>query len=325
MTTAPPRFRVTEVPFDHYSSLRLTDSMTGESTTILPWLGGTVNSLILAAGPRLVEVLDGYSSAQEAANPLASSFKGSNLFPFPNRIAGGSYLHGGRRHQLHLNFPHENNAIHGLVYDQEFHVTDRRDGDHGCLLTLECRSDGHMGYPFSYRLLLEFTLTGKDGFTCTCRVTNESDTAIPVGHGWHPYLTAGAERIDDLLLQFPAREILAHDKVNIPTGQATPYTAFNSLTLLSDTTFDDCFRLDGTERAEILLKNRELDLTLRLWQELGRSKYNFLQIYTPPHRRSIAIEPMTCAPDAFNNGRGLILLEPGNSFSSAWGVQKKPA
>jgi aldose 1-epimerase len=37
-------------------------------------------------------------------------------------------------------------------------------------------------------------------------------------------------------------------------------------------------------------------------------------------RRSLAAEPMTCPPNAFRTGEALIRLEPGRSFTSAWGI-----
>jgi aldose 1-epimerase len=41
--------------------------------------------------------------------------------------------------------------------------------------------------------------------------------------------------------------------------------------------------------------------------------YPYLQVYTPPHRKSIAIENLSSAPDAFNNKMGLIALGPEDS------------
>jgi aldose 1-epimerase len=35
----------------------------------------------------------------------------------------------------------------------------------------------------------------------------------------------------------------------------------------------------------------------------------------------LAIEPMTCPPNAFRSGTDLIVLQPGSSRSLAWGVQ----
>ena len=37
-------------------------------------------------------------------------------------------------------------------------------------------------------------------------------------------------------------------------------------------------------------------------------------------RRSVAVEPMTCPPNAFRSGEGLVVLEPGQSFSAEWGL-----
>ena len=37
-------------------------------------------------------------------------------------------------------------------------------------------------------------------------------------------------------------------------------------------------------------------------------------------RRSLALEPMTCAPNAFRSGDGLILLEPGETHVAEWGI-----
>ena len=43
----------------------------------------------------------------------------------------------------------------------------------------------------------------------------------------------------------------------------------------------------------------------------------------PERRRGgVAIEPMTCAPDAFNSGDGLVVLEPGASFAGRCGSHR---
>ena len=41
-------------------------------------------------------------------------------------------------------------------------------------------------------------------------------------------------------------------------------------------------------------------------------------------RRSLAVEPMTCPPNAFRSGEALIRLEPGESFTSTWGLAPAP-
>ena len=63
--------------------------------------------------------------------------------------------------------------------------------------------------------------------------------------------------------------------------------------------------------------------TLTVW--LGES-YRYLQLFTGDplpdvDRRSLAVEPMTCAPNAFRSGDGLLVLEPGESATATWGIQ----
>ena len=38
------------------------------------------------------------------------------------------------------------------------------------------------------------------------------------------------------------------------------------------------------------------------------------------NRRSLAVEPMTCPPNAFRSGEALTRLEPGDSATGAWGI-----
>jgi aldose 1-epimerase len=38
------------------------------------------------------------------------------------------------------------------------------------------------------------------------------------------------------------------------------------------------------------------------------------------NRRSIAVEPMTCPPNAFQSGDAVVRLEPGGTFTGTWGI-----
>ncbi|HWU31187.1 MAG TPA: galactose mutarotase, partial [Microbacterium sp.] len=38
-------------------------------------------------------------------------------------------------------------------------------------------------------------------------------------------------------------------------------------------------------------------------------------------RRGLAVEPMTCPPDAFNSGTDLIVLEPGAAHTAGWSIR----
>ena len=45
-----------------------------------------------------------------------------------------------------------------------------------------------------------------------------------------------------------------------------------------------------------------------------RKQFPYFQVFTPPHRESVALEPMSCNVDAFNNRQGLIALEPDKEW-----------
>jgi aldose 1-epimerase len=323
MNNPKHRFQVIEEKFGAYSSMKLADIQTGEYAAILPYLGGTINGMALNHNGELIEIMDGYLSDVDVTKNLNTSFKGSNLFPFPNRILGGKYEFGGIGYQLAVNFKNENNAIHGLIFDQAFEIIDYQSGDQFCSLNIKYVPNEKLsGYPFNYSLEVEYRFEKQSKFSCTSKVTNLSEYEIPVGTGWHPYFKAGSEKVDDLWLQFPARSVLEVDHRMIPTGKSEEYSNFNSSKKIAGTKLDHCFVLKTNSGiAEILIENRQKGFAYTIWQEFGDKKYNYLQIYTPPARKSIAIEPMTCIPNAFNNKTGLILLLPGESTEVAWGVQ----
>lgn len=321
MTHTEQRFKIVEEKIGNILSYRLQDNHTGEYVSILPEYGGAINGMAFSYEGELVEIMDGYSSEEEIKETLHSSYKGSNLFPFPNRIKDGKYRFLDQEHQLNMNYPQENNAIHGLVFDTEFKVVDAEDGEIACTLILEYNAeDPRPGYPFTYIIKLIYRLNEQGGFECVFKVSNSTDQSIPVAQGWHPYFMAGSEKIDELSLQFPAEEVLEVDKQRIPTGKTTNYKQFNKLTQIHDTQLDNCFKLLPENGCASILLKREDGFGYKIWQETGKYKYNYLQIYTPPGRKSIAIEPMTCAPDAFNNKQGLIVLAPFERFQTSWGI-----
>ena len=108
----------------------------------------------------------------------------------------------------------------------------------------------------------------------------------------------------------------------IPTGEILPFDQFSELTKINQVNLDTGFRIAGEEGfVETLLFDPESDVKIKVYQETGEKKYNFLQVYIPPSRDSIAVEPMTCNIDAFNNKDGLIVLELGEVFEGNYGVK----
>ncbi|HZO77682.1 MAG TPA: hypothetical protein VFB39_06525, partial [Solirubrobacteraceae bacterium] len=54
--------------------------------------------------------------------------------------------------------------------------------------------------------------------------------------------------------------------------------------------------------------------------------YRYVQLFTGDHpavgRRGVAVEPMTCPPNAFRTGEDLVVLRPGEMFRASWGIAK---
>jgi aldose 1-epimerase len=145
----------------------------------------------------------------------------------------------------------------------------------------------------------------------------------------HPYLTLGTETVDTVILRAPGRTVLHTDERGIPVSTApvagTEYDfreprPIGAMKL--DHAFTDLEREDdGLARVE--LGHAERDTALTLWLD---ESYPYLQLFTGDplpdvDRRSLAVEPMTCPPNAFRTGESVVVLEPRGSTTATWGIQ----
>jgi aldose 1-epimerase len=258
------------------------------------------------------DVLDGYP-----ADELAGSGRGQLLMPWPNRIRDGAYELDGRRHRLPLNEPERDNAIHGLVRWSSWSLAERA----ADRVVLEHVLRPQPGYPFTLALRVEYSLS-REGLAVRTAATNAGADACPYGAGAHPYLAVGAGGVDEAVLRVPAQAVLETDKRGIPVGSAPVEGTeldFRKPRPVGDARLDHCFTdLDRGDDGRVRV---EVDRTT-LWAD---ESYPCLMIFTghglpDADRRSLAVEPMTCAPNAFVSGDGLVLLEPGESHSGAWGI-----
>jgi aldose 1-epimerase len=277
-------------------------------------VGGGLRSYVVEGR----ELVDGYGADQ-----MCSSSRGQVLIPWPNRLQDGSYEFDGVRHQLSLNEPKRRNAIHGLVRWLAWTAT-KRDPHR---VVMEHVLHPQPGYPFSLRLSIEYALSNR-GLRVRTRARNVGRVTCPYGSGAHPYLTLGTATIDRLMLRVPARTVLLSDRRGLPIGtQPVSGTEFDfqcpkqiGSTML-DHAFSDLERdKDGLARVE--LQDSDHGRQVTLWVD---DNYPYLMLFTGDHlpdvrRRSLAVEPMTCPPNAFRTGNALIRLEPGSSFTSTWGI-----
>jgi aldose 1-epimerase len=264
------------------------------------------------------DVLDGYG-----ADEMAASGRGQLLLPWPNRIEGGRYEHDGRAHQLALTEPTAANAIHGLVRWTAWSVAEHEPER----VALQHVLRPQPGYPFTLELGIEYELSDA-GLRVTTTATNAGPDACPYGAGAHPYATAGTETVDTAVLQAPGRTVLRSNERGIPTGRSpvdgTDYD-FREPKPIGGTRLDHCFTelqrgSDGVARVE--LRDPDTGEGLALWLD---QTYGYLMLFTGDPlpdvaRRSLAVEPMTCPPNAFRTGEAVVRLEPGDSFTSSWGL-----
>ncbi|MGY1812212.1 aldose 1-epimerase family protein [Blastococcus sp. SYSU D00820] len=266
------------------------------------------------------DLLDGF-----AEDETADDGRGHLLAPWPNRVRDGVYTWDGAQHQLALTEPAKGTAIHGLVRHVAWTVFDRSDD----AITLGHLLHPQPGYPFPLRLQVGYRLD-EQGLTVTTTATNEGDVPLPYGEGWHPYLAAGpGAHVDDCWLVAPGGTRLAADERGIPTGtepvEGTAYDLRAGRTigdLVVDAAFTDLER-DEDGRAWVRLTGPD-GRGAAVWMDAG---YGYLQLYTGDtipgdrRRRGLAVEPMTCPPNALATGEALVRLEPGQSVTRTWGIE----
>ena len=261
-------------------------------------------------------VVDGYE-----ADEIASSGRGQLLIPWPNRIEDGSYEFEGVRQQLPLDEPERQNAIHGLVRWSAWRIAEREPGR----AVLEHLLHPRPGYPFSLVLRVEYTLAD-EGLTVRTEATNLGNETAPYGSGAHPYLAIGGGRVDKAELRVPAGIVLEANERGIPVGAAAVEGTeldFRNAHSVGATKLDHAFT--DLERGPDRLARVELTadgLQTTLWVD---ETYPYLMMFTGDTlpdggRRSLAVEPMTCAPNAFRSGDGLIRLEPEQTHTGTWGI-----
>jgi aldose 1-epimerase len=301
----------------------------GDQHVVVTEVGATLRSYTVAGR----ELLDGFSPEE-----MCPSGRGHVLLPWPNRVDGGRYTFQGKDHQLPLNEPGRVlaagptgaitttgliHAIHGLTRWLAWYPAERGPAH----LALELVLYPQPGYPFALALTVIYALSNA-GLDVTTSARNVGATPSPFGAGHHPYLTVGTERIDLALLRLPAETRLTSNDRRIPTGrEAVAGTAydFRAPRPIGDLVLDTCFTdlapdADGRARLTLTHPSGEPTLTLAL-----DPAYRFVLAFTgdtladlAARRRSLSVEPSTCAPNAFNSGDGLRVLAPGETFSAAW-------
>lgn len=312
-------FHLEKIDFFGEQKIMLVDDQTGAFLSVIPDFGCNLNELGLFKGGKVHEVIQGDKTLESLSGKTTNFYRGAKLSPYPNRIAQGKYTFEDKEYQLPINAaPH---ALHGLCWNLPFTIKAQLLSTELAQLTLQADYNSLVaGYPFNYHIEIEYRLESTQ-FTCITRITNTSNQAIPIGDGWHPYFTTGSN-IDKLKLQLPSSKQLELDNSLIPSGKYVDNNLFVEPLLLKGISLDHCFELQRKESiVETKLIDESNNISIIVWQQVGEHDYNYIQAYTPPDRNSIAVEPMSCAPNAFNNQMGLITLSRNSSVEFSFGVR----
>jgi aldose 1-epimerase len=290
----------------------------GDLEVVVVEVGGGLRSFTSAGR----DVLWGFGQDEECHGG-----RGQLLMPWPNRITDGQYERDGQSQQLALTEPARHNAIHGLVRWASWTLLERADDR----LTVGYRLHPQQGWSWTLELTVTYELDGQ-GLTVRPHVRNIGAGDAPFGFGVHPYLTAGEQRVDELEVQLPASSSMKVDPERLlPLGMQAvdggPHD-WREGRVVGDAQLDTAFTdltADADGRWRVRLHHPAGGRTTTLWADAA--VYPWLQVFTgdalpEPLRRSsgVAVEPMTCPPDAFRSGQDLIVLAPGQEFEGLWGI-----
>lgn len=269
------------------------------------------------------------------ADEVRPGFRGAVLAPWPNRVVDGRYSFAGTEYQLALTEPQRGHALHGFAAWLDFEVTAQVDDS----VTLEAVLVPQTSYPWRLRVETTYRLDD-DGLTQTVRAVNEGADAAPFGTGPHPYLVAGPGALDTWTLELPARDVL-----EVTSERLSPVAVREAATHDPERFDWRTPRVLGAVEIDHAYTGLDRDAdglaTVRVTDPSGTgvaitwdAACPWVQVHTadlpggpaqPFHRSGLAVEPMTCAPDAFNAARyghdaGLTVLEPGAQSTASWRI-----
>ena len=252
-------------------------------------------------------------------------YAGKILAPWPNRIRDGKYSFNKNDYQLPINEVSKNNSLHGLVANSPWEITFHNQSK----VILEYLLDQPAIYPGKLQLQVTYEII-ESGIEIAVLSENMGDISAPYGVSIHTYLVAGESvKNNELFIQIPADQFQEVDAERLLPIKLQPVTSSNfdfiNSKKISDLFIDHAFKYSSKYPRSISLLNAEGKGAEMIFD--AQSKW--IQIHTADRdlqadsRMAVAIEPMTCPPDAFNSGIDLIVLEPGKKHEYKLKIKRK--
>jgi aldose 1-epimerase len=304
-------FECNKTLFGKHQRYQLFNAVTKTGFSVVPTCGALMLDLTFNG----VNVLDAYTKGEDLEK--LDWMKNTILYPFPNRLKDGKYTWQGKTHQFEINNQETGNALHGFALYQSFKITRIVLTEDTAAITCRLENIGNTaGYPYPTTLDVTFSIGNNNKFRVAFEVRNLHSESIPVGLGWHPYFKL-TENVGTTTLKMPICEKVEIDARMLPTGNTTDFNTFQSPKKVGKEFLDNGFKVKTKGSFyKIAINGDGKKISLQANSEV----WPYLQVFTPPYRGSIAIEPMTCNIDAFNNQNGLITLEAGKSWKGEFTV-----
>ena len=254
----------------------------------------------------------------------AKYFGGALLAPWPNRVRDGHYKIGETEYQLPINERNRNNALHGLIDNLEWFVHTRSDSE----LELETTLEESAAYPSSLQMKVRYRLSER-GLEWRLGAKNIGEKQVPYGASIHPYLVADSgTKVNDWFLQLPAEEVLKVELERLLPIELRRVDReeldFREKSLIDAREIDHAFKVAESP------SERKIEVTGPTGEGVRicfDSASRWIQIHTADRdgdssgRSCLAVEPMSCPPDAFNSGTDLVMLSPGEEHLMNWSIE----
>jgi aldose 1-epimerase len=303
-------FSIDIQPMFDFKCIRITNQRINAHIDIIS-KGGLLNSWVSPNPHEIsqpsIDIIDGNDFSQGWNHFESNGFKSGKMNPFSCRLYKGEYEHDEKQYHIEK-FYLGDHALHGVLYNAVFEIEATHIQNDSAFVIL--KYDYHKedpGFPFEYQVQVKWIFSEDNKVTVHTIIHNKDQVSFPMMDGWHPYFSLG-NRIDDCTIQFYNKGMLAYDAALIPTGAYLKNNQFEKGLALEGVELDNGYLLDN-ENPNCTLENSQFKLVISPSQQ-----YPFLQLYTPPERKSIAIENLSGAPDCFNNKMGLHIMQPHSTW-----------
>ncbi len=291
---------------------------------VSPWGASLRRYFLVDSTGRETDFVWGYAGGTQKKGG-----QGDVLMPFPGRIADGRYTFDGASYQLEKNDKEGPNAIHGFVRTLPWRVARLQAHAAQLEISLDGADYRVKGYPFSLAISVIYELSDR-GLTCSFDLRNSGTRLAPVGVGFHPYFTVGTDVVDEAEAVIPAAGMLEFNERLLPTGRVLPVSGtlwdYRVARPIGARRFNHCYvqlERDAKGLATASLRSTRTGRTVDVVMDHSCTA---IVVYTGDaiagyERRALAIEPMTCATDAFNHPDwGLQRLAPGQVLSGQFSI-----